>query len=195
MTIAFVLGNGVSRRGLPLEHIQTLGKIYGCNALYRDFIPDVLVATDPAISKAIQASGYANQHVFYTRKPVEGLGAQRVPEPYYGYSSGPIAIALAALDQQQRIYLLGFDMGPNKYNQFNNIYQSTEFYKPAGSVPTYTGNWMRQLVKIAKDFRQTQFIRVCGDTTAQLPELESISNLAHEDLLTFQMRINKQKDL
>lgn len=195
MTVAFVLGNGVSRRGLPLEHIQTLGKIYGCNALYRDFIPDVLVATDPGISKAIQASGYANQHVFYTRKPVEGLGAQRVPEPYYGYSSGPIAVALAALDQQERIYLLGFDMGPNKYNQFNNIYQSTEFYKPAGSAPTYTGNWMRQLVKIAKEFRQTQFIRVCGATTARLPELESISNLAHEDLPTFQMRINKQKDL
>mgnify|MGYP003348041320 FL=1 len=41
MAIAFVIGNGVSRLGVPLATLNTYGKIYGCNALYREFEPDV----------------------------------------------------------------------------------------------------------------------------------------------------------
>ena len=195
MTVAFVLGNGVSRAGLPLEQIQKLGKIYGCNALYREFTPDVLVATDRAIAQRIQETGYSSKNKFYTRKPMEGLGALRVPTEYYGFSSGPNAVGIAALDQHNKIYILGFDMGPSVHNQFNNIYEGTEFYKPRGSTPTYTGNWVKQLAKITKDFSNTQFIGVCGNTTARLPALDNIANLSHEDLATFQMRINNQKDL
>ena len=195
MTVAFVLGNGVSRNGLPLEHIQKLGKIYGCNALYREFTPDVLVATDRGISTAIQESGYPIEHKFYTRKPIEGLGAYRVPKQYYGFSSGPNAVGIAALDQSHKIYLLGFDMGPDLGNQFNNVYAGTEFYKPSGANPTYTGNWVKQLTKITKDFFGIQFVRVCGETTARIRDLDNIKNLSHEDLTTFVMRINNQKDL
>jgi hypothetical protein len=67
MTRAFVLGNGVSRRGIDLEQLRLYGKIYGCNALYREFTPDVLVATDRPIATAIQESGYAQHNEFYTR--------------------------------------------------------------------------------------------------------------------------------
>lgn len=195
MTVAFVLGNGVSRSGLPLEQIQKLGKIYGCNALYREFRPDVLVATDRPISAHIQETGYSAQHRFYTRKPLPGLGALRVPDEYYGFSSGPNAVGIAARDLHSKIYLLGFDMGPSVHNQFNNVYAGTEFYKPSEAPPTFTGNWVRQLTTITKDFPQTQFVRVCGNTTATIAELSKIKNMTHEDLGTFQMRINNQKDL
>jgi hypothetical protein len=195
MTIAFVLGNGVSRSGLPLEHIQTLGKVYGCNALYREFTPDVLVATDRPIAQLIQETGYSARHRFYTRKPIPGLGAVAVPKEYYGFSSGPNAVGIAAKDQHGRIYLIGFDMGPNVHNQFNNMYAGTEFYKPNDSRPTFTGNWVKQLTTVAKDHPDTEFIRICGNTTARLPELDRIKNLTHEDLSTFVMRINNQKDL
>ena len=59
MTTAFVLGNGVSRQAVDLNRLKSLGKIYGCNALYRDFTPDILVATDKPIATEIQNSGYA----------------------------------------------------------------------------------------------------------------------------------------
>lgn len=195
MTVAFVLGNGVSRSGLPLEHIKTLGKVYGCNALYREFTPDVLVATDRPIATLIQETGYSAKNKFYTRKPIPSLGALSVPKEYYGFSSGPNAVGLAALDQSTKIYMLGFDMGPNVNNQFNNMYAGTEFYKTPDSKPTFTGNWVKQLTTIAKDFPTIQFVRVCGNTTARLPELDKIKNLIHEDLSTFVMRINNQKDL
>jgi hypothetical protein len=195
MTIAFVLGNGVSRSGLPLEHIQTLGKVYGCNALYREFTPDVLVATDRPISTLIQETGYSAKHKFYTRKPIPGLGAVSVPKEYYGFSSGPNAVGIAAINQHVKIYMIGFDMGPAINNQFNNMYAGTEFYKTPDSKPTFTGNWVKQLTTITKDFPNVQFVRVCGNTTARLPELDKIKNLSHEDLSTFVMRINNQKDL
>jgi len=46
---SFIIGNGESRKDFDLESLRRKGKIYGCNALYRDFTPDILVATDQDI--------------------------------------------------------------------------------------------------------------------------------------------------
>ena len=195
MSRAFVLGNGISRQAISVTAISQLGAIYGCNALYRENTPDVLVATDRPIAQHIQQSGYSAVNRFFTRRPLPGFGAQVVPKPYFGYSSGPIAVALAALDQHQIIYLVGFDMGATANKTINNVYAGTEFYKPVTAAPTFTGNWIRQLIKVMHDFRATQFVRVAGVTTARLAELESVPNLAHLDLDTFVDRINNKKDL
>jgi hypothetical protein len=195
MTIAFVLGNGLSRKDIDLFALQRLGKIYGCNALHREFTPDVLVSTDRPISTYIQESGYSVRNKFYTRRPIEGLGAHRVPQDYFGYSSGPIATAIAAQDQHRRIYLLGFDMGPTQNQTFNNLYAGTEFYKSADATPTYTGNWIKQICKVITDHPRTKFFRLCGPTTARISELESLKNLDHWELSAFLERINTQKDL
>jgi len=195
MTIAFVLGNGLSRQHLNLAHLKNCGMIYGCNALYREFAPDVLVATDKPISSAIQESGYALKNRFYTRKPLPNSGAQKVLTKYHGYSSGPNAAALAATDGHHRIYLLGFDMGPTQSNTFNNIYADTEFYRTRQHPPTFTGNWVKQIREICGDFPEIKFFRVCGSTTARITDLESIKNLEHLDLAIFLDRINNKKDL
>jgi hypothetical protein len=194
MTTAFVIGNGVSRQAVDLELLQPLGKIYGCNALYRDFVPDVLVATDRPISTEIQNSGYPAINKFYTRKPIEGQGALKVPHEYYGYSSGPIATGIAALDHHLIIYMIGFDMGPVN-NKFNNVYADTDFYRKSDATPVFTGNWTKQIRKIAEDFPKTQFVRVQGKTTADIAEFAGIKNLRHLPIHTFLDRINNQKDL
>lgn len=193
MTMAFVLGNGISRRQVSLHLLQQHGKIYGCNALYREFAPDVLVSTDRPISTHIQESGYALKHKFYTRRPLSNLGALPVPKQYFGYSSGPIAASLAAQDNHNPVYLLGFDLGPTADNKFNNMYAGTQFYKTTGASPTFTGNWIKQLCTVIKDHKHVHFVRLCGDTTAQIPELSALSNLQHMDLTTFLDRINNQK--
>jgi hypothetical protein len=195
MTTAFVLGNGTSRRDISLVNLHQHGKIYGCNALYREYTPDVLVATDKPIAAAIQESGYSAQHRFHTRRPIVGLGAREVPKPYFGYSSGPIATGLAAIDGNQLIYLLGFDMGPSPTNTINNLYAGSEFYKQLDARPTFTGNWIKQLVRIMTDHKTVQFVRVVGPTTARIAELEAQLNLSHLDLDAFITRINNKKDL
>lgn len=179
MNIAFVLGNGISRKGLGLNGLRPYGKIYGCNSLYTEFEPNVLVATDKPISARIQESGYSAKNVFYTRKPLPGLGALAIPKQYYGFSSGPAAAGIAAFDANQQIYLIGFDCGPTSDQHFNNIYAGTEFYKPVTSLPTFTGNWIRQIRIVTKDFPNTRFFRVTGATTARMSELDSIPNLKH----------------
>jgi hypothetical protein len=194
MARAFVIGNGISRKGIDLSTLKTVGKVYGCNALYREFTPDVLIATDRPIATQIQESGYAQTNRFYTRKPIVGLGALALPEAYQGYSSGPNALGIAALDANLIIYMLGFDMGPTEKQQFNNVYAGTEFYKNPESAPTFTGNWIKQLIRIMNDHPQIQFVRVCGSTTARIAELEAIKNLEHQELTLFTDRINNKKD-
>jgi hypothetical protein len=195
MNQAFVLGNGISRKNISLQLLESHGQIYGCNALYREYIPAVLVATDRPIATEIQNSGYAKKNVFYTRRPIEGLGARRVPDPYFGYSSGPLATAIAAQAGHRIVYMLGFDMGPTEHKQFNNVYAGTEFYKKPDALPTFTGNWVKQLVRIMSDHPLTQFVRICGTTTARITELDAVPNLVHQPLDTFLDRINNKKDL
>lgn len=195
MSRAFVLGNGRSRLAVDLNYLKTLGPIYGCNGLYREFEPDVLVSTDKPISEQIQHSGYSLTHKHYTRRPLNGQGAIQIPQEYYGFSSGPIAAGLAAIDKNIAIYLIGFDMGPAEGGKFNNVYADTEFYKKSSAVPTYTGNWVRQLKAIAKDFPKVSFYRVKGTTTADIHDLNGVKNLAHMPMEDFLNRINNTKDL
>ena len=95
MAAAFVLGNGISRQALDLTQLKTLGTTYGCNAIYREFEPDVLISTDTPISERIQFESYSQTHVHYTRKPLPGSGSRRIAQQYFGFSSGPVAVAQA----------------------------------------------------------------------------------------------------
>ena len=67
MKRVFCIGNGESRKVLDLEKLRPHGKIYGCNALYRDFTPDVLCAVDSGIMHEIYNSGYCQNNKTYFR--------------------------------------------------------------------------------------------------------------------------------
>lgn len=192
---AFVLGNGVSRTAVNLETLRQFGKLYGCNALYRTFRPDVLVATDRGMAREIEESGYAQHWPFYTRRPLPRSGAQIIDRPYYGFSSGPVAIALAAKDKHDPVVLLGFDLGPDSNGRFNNIYAGTENYKPQGSEPTFTGNWTRQITRLMKEFHKQTFIRIMGATSCPIAAFETVPNFQHMDILDFLASINNQKEI
>ena len=192
---AFVLGNGISRDSINVDHLLTLGPVYGCNGLYRTHTPTVLVSTDRPISTAIQESGYSARNRFYTRRPLPNTGAQMVPQKYRGFSSGPIAVSIACQDLIRKIYLLGFDMGPTVVGRFNNVYAGTDFYKATDANPTYTGNWIRQLSTVVRDFPSVEFVRVCGATTADIPDFYPLTNLTHMSIADFAARINTTKDL
>ena len=63
--LAFIIGNGPSRNEHDLHELQRRGTTYGCNALYRDFAPDYLIAVDLPMITEIITSGYAKEHVCY----------------------------------------------------------------------------------------------------------------------------------
>ena len=64
--VAWIIGNGPSRKGIDLEELE--GTTFGCNALYRDFTPDVLVAMDFNICHEIYRSGYAFKNLVYLKQ-------------------------------------------------------------------------------------------------------------------------------
>ena len=53
--------------GFDLEKLRQCLPIYGCNALYRDFMPDVLTAVDHGIMHEIYHAGVAQKIPCYFR--------------------------------------------------------------------------------------------------------------------------------
>jgi hypothetical protein len=104
-----------------------------------------------------------------------------------------VAIA-ATVDNHSEIYLVGFDLGPTTDGKFNNVYAGTEFYKQIGAVPTYTGNWVKQLSRIISDCPRQIFIRVTGPTTSDQPVLNSFVNYKTMSLQEFLIQINTTKE-
>lgn len=176
MSTAFVLGNGKSRLAVDLDLLKSKGKVYGCNGLYRTFVPDCLVATDRPIADEIQNSGYAKENRFHTRKPVVNLGGQPLEPKYKGYSSGPNATALACLDGHTKIFLIGFDLGTTN-GMFNNVYAGTKFYKKELDSPTFPGNWIRQLLDLTEEFTNVDFIRIEGPESAFIKQFNNLPNV------------------
>jgi len=84
MNRVFVICNGESRQRMNLEDLRQYGKIYGCNALYRDFTPDALVAVDDRIVHKIYWSGYPLKNQCYFRDwnpmPAEAYEMILLPE-------------------------------------------------------------------------------------------------------------------
>ena len=56
---AFILGNGITRLEIDCEGLLDYGAVYGCNRIYQEFAPTVLVSTDTDMAREIQQSGYS----------------------------------------------------------------------------------------------------------------------------------------
>lgn len=67
MKKVFLIGNGESRKKFDLNILKPFGRIYGCNAIYREFTPDVLVSVDHGIMHEIYHSGYCYKNETWFR--------------------------------------------------------------------------------------------------------------------------------
>lgn len=200
----FVIGNGESRRGFDLNQLKGHGTIIGCNALYRDFTPDILVSVDRPILGEICASGYADKNRVYVRqrfyeeyKHHMGINVipsfwgldptTKKPQAYQGWSSGPSAIALATSlyddnDLPCRVFLIGFDMfGLN--DKVNNMYKGTAHYIPDHKPATFYGNWARQMTTVFQTRTDITFIKMGYEKTMRVPGWwETLRNVEYDRL-------------
>jgi len=180
MSRAFVLGNGRSRIGVNLKKLGKRGFIYGCNALYREFKPNYLIAVDPKMVVEICGTGYQLENEVWTNPNTrydkyKGLRFFKSPR---GWSSGPTALQKAGSDGHKEIFILGFDYyGIDNY--FNNVYSDTPNYKRSNESATYYGNWMRQTETTFKEFPDRYFYRVLSNDTKIINEWQNINNLKH----------------
>ena len=190
--LAYAIGNGTSRVSIDLANLQKSGMVYGCNALYREFAPDVLVATDQGISKEIEETGYPSKNTFYTRRPNADIGSNEIPVQWRGWSSGPVSVALALNAGHHIVYLLGHDFGGTTA-EFNNCYAGTSNYRDIGSAPTYAGNWVKQIATLLKAFQNSKLIRVIGKSSASSPSLLQIDNYSEIGIEKFAKTVTLRK--
>jgi len=163
MSRAFVLGNGQSRSRLEINRLVGKGKIYACNAVYRTFAPDYLVAVDPKMVHEIVGSNYHLDGQVWTNynKAYDKYVGLHYFSPNKGWSSGPTALSLASDHYYNEIFILGFDFeGLMGGKRFNNVFADTPNYKKSHEPATYYGNWLRQTETIVKTHSDIQYKRV-----------------------------------
>ena len=86
MKRVFLIGNGESRKHLDLETLRQHGKIYGCNALYRDFTPDVLCSVDHGMMHEVYHAGVAQKIPCFFRDWTKVPAMHYEPMVYGGMS-------------------------------------------------------------------------------------------------------------
>lgn len=167
---AVVIGNGVSRLDFDLQHLKTksglLGsktvQTYGCNALYRDFVPDFLVATgNNGIIEEVANSSYINDNIVYTNNLhlLEHPGKFYLI-PYDPYAdAGTAAAYIAAFDGHKKIYLLGFD-GHTADGHNNNVYADTNGYDSKWEFEVEGNKFINNRVQLLNTYRDVDFVWV-----------------------------------
>jgi hypothetical protein len=180
MSRAFVLGNGRSRLGVKLKKLGKRGTIYGCNALYREYTPDFLIAVDPKMIIEICGAGYQLENEVWTNpnSRYDKFKNLKFFKNARGWSSGPTALHKACMDGHKELFILGFDYY-GLDNHFNNVYADTPNYKRSNEAATYYGNWMRQSETTFKEFTDKYFYRVIGPGTKVIPEWNQLNNIRH----------------
>lgn len=177
---AFVLGNGTSRKSINLEQLKTKGTVYGCNALYREFEPDYLVAVDTKMILEINKAGYQHGHSVWTNanRAYHQMNGFNFFNPSKGWSSGPTALWLASTHNTTDIYILGFDY-QGIDDKINNIYAGTPNYKKTHERATFHGNWLKQTMITCQKYSQKRYIRVVKEDAFIPREFEKLNNLNH----------------
>ncbi len=130
MSTAFIIGNGTSRTNINLNDLVGKGKIYGCNALYRDFDKfDYLVVIDKQFKDIIEHAGAEGMF--------EGNGKLILPpdeecvEETTGRRSnaGMNAMREAIRHGATKLFCIGFDfIVTDETKNTDNIYKDTEGY-------------------------------------------------------------------
>ena len=201
-SIAFVLGNGESRRGIEINDLMEKGTVFACNAVYRTHRPHFLIAVDPKMILEIAETDYmlhnkvwSNFNAQYNKHP-KILDHCNWFKPSLGWSSGPTALRMACEHGFKEIYILGFDYqghGDGKRFKLNNMFGDTRNYKKRNEEATFYGNWLNQTKRCLQDFKDVRFHRVIPKGWFTPKDIEWAGNIDHpateEFLLKFDLQI------
>ena len=181
---AVIIGNGMSRQNLDIQRLKNpmglLGagtvQTYGCNALYRDYTPDFLIAKGDDIIKEIATNGYPTQHIVYT----SAIHLLEYPNTFYLIPNDPYtdagttAVYLACFDGHKQIYMVGVE-GHDTPGYNYNIYAGTNGYDPINTLIS-DHKWIADKRVLFDTYSDVDFVWVTEFATEPAPELWKYAN-------------------
>ena len=117
----FIVGNGTSRENFDLNMLREKGTIIGCNALYRDFKPDILTLINTRMIEEVGEYAKENFCISLDRSTPRINNVKRWKVAKVN-SAGCLAIKLVSLlIRPSKCYMLGMDgCKGNIYNDSKN---------------------------------------------------------------------------
>jgi len=182
---AYCIGNGPSRKNFDLSKLKASGQTYGCNALYRDFIPDYLVSVDAKMSAEISKEKVYEKCWCYapSLEVNRHKGLTLIPNNPH-LISGNQAIWIATVHGHKNIYMLGFDFREYGKDKLNNIYQGTECYGERNGDAIFV-EWLGQFRRIIKQRPYCKFTIVTDQSDEFLSNLQTGTDLGNTNVMDY----------
>ena len=185
---AYCIGNGPSRKNFDLDRLKASGQTYGCNALYRDFIPDFIFSVDTKMSTQMVEDEVGVKTVHYApalevnRKQSKGMINLIPNNPYW--ISGNAAFWTAGVHGHKNIYLIGYDFREYGKGELNNIYQDTACYGERNDDKIFDG-WLKQFRDMLKMRPYVNYTIVHDNPPEYLNYLQTGTDLGNSDVISF----------
>ena len=185
---AYVIGNGPSRKDFDLTRLPATGQTYGCNALYRDFIPDFIFSVDTSMTQQMVSDEVGLKTIHYApslevnRKQSKGM-LHLIPNNTH-WISGNSAFWTAGVHGHKNIYLLGFDFREYGAGELNNIYQDTICYGERNDDKIFEG-WLKQFRDMIKMRPYVNYTVVHDNPPEYLKHLQTGADLGNSKVISY----------
>ena len=185
---AYCIGNGPSRKNIDLTKLKETGQTYGCNALYRDFLPDFIFSVDAKMTQKMVQDEVGLKTVHYApslevnRKQAKGMLHLIPNNPHW--ISGNQAFWTAGVHGHKNIYLLGYDFREYGKGQLNNIYQDTENYGERHSDTVFDG-WLKQFRDMLKMRPYVNYIMVHDNPPEYMHNVQTGTDMGNSSVMSY----------
>ena len=185
---AYCIGNGPSRKDFDLNKLKATGQTYGCNALYRDFLPDFIFSVDTAITVKMCEDEVGLKTIHYApslevnRKQNKGMLHLIPHNPHW--ISGNAAFWTAGVHGHKNIYLIGYDFREYGKGKLNNIYQDTDCYGERNNDTIFEG-WLSSFRKMLKMRPEVNYTIVHDDPPDFLRHLQTGTDLGNSRVISY----------
>ena len=185
---AYIIGNGPSRKDFDLNQLKDTGQTYGCNALYRDFMPDFIFSVDTKMTMQMVEDEVGLKTIHYApalevnRKQSKGMLHLIPNNPHW--ISGNAAFWTAGVHGHKNIYLLGFDFREYGKGKLNNIYQDTENYGERNEDKIFEG-WLKQFRDMLKMRPYVNYTVVHDNPPEYLNYIQTGTDHGNSKLITY----------
>lgn len=205
MNSVVVLGNGESRAAVDIHHLKKIYPLVGCNAIHRDIVVDHLICCDHRmVFESLENKNNTSTKIYvrersyrsfkkiqknknvYQLPAVPTTGSIKRDNPEH-WGSGPYAVLVASLLDQDQIYLVGFDLYPSN-NKFNNIYKGTKNYNSIDSAPVDPSYWIYQVSETFKRYDHKRYI-IVNYKDWKIPKEWQLENVSFLEMENFKKNI------